>query len=479
MRPLCFVLMPFGKKPAGDGRMVDFDAVYAQLIKPAIEAAGLEPLRADKEMTGGLIHKAMFERLILCPYAVADMTTANANVFYELGVRHATRQWATVPVFANGWGQLPFDVNGLRAVPYQLADGGVPAGGADLAAGIAALQARLQAARDTHPATDSPLYELVQDFPNIQHDKTDVFRQQVRYAADLKAELAKARDARDAAALQAIEARLAPLADADAAVVVDLYLSYRAVEHWDGMIALVPRMGEPLARTVMVQEQLGFALNRAKRHDEAARVLQAVIKQHGASSETCGLLGRVHKDLWTAAQNAGDAALARGQLKKAIATYLQGFEADFRDPYPGINAVTLMEQLDPPDPRQTRLLPVVTYAAQRRMAPRGAPGAAGQPAAQPAASPNYWDHATLLELAVLARDEPAAQDALADTLAAVREPWEPKTTANNLAMISQARTRRGEAAGWVEAIGAALLREAEKQAARKSATNDKSDKNGN
>ncbi len=65
-KPLCFVLMPFGKKPDLSGKQVDFDAVYQDLIRPAIEAAGLEPLRADEEMTGGLIHKPMFERLILC-----------------------------------------------------------------------------------------------------------------------------------------------------------------------------------------------------------------------------------------------------------------------------------------------------------------------------------------------------------------------------------------------------------------------------
>ena len=41
MLPLCFVLMPFGKKPAAEGRLVDFDAVYDQLIRPAIVAAGL------------------------------------------------------------------------------------------------------------------------------------------------------------------------------------------------------------------------------------------------------------------------------------------------------------------------------------------------------------------------------------------------------------------------------------------------------
>lgn len=43
-------------------------------MKPALEAAGLEPLRADEEQVGGIIHKPMFELFILCEYAVADLT---------------------------------------------------------------------------------------------------------------------------------------------------------------------------------------------------------------------------------------------------------------------------------------------------------------------------------------------------------------------------------------------------------------------
>ena len=78
--PLCFVLMPFGQKPDASGATVDFDAVYRDFIAPAIEAAGMKPIRADQEMSGGIIHTPMFERLLLCEYAVADLTTANANV---------------------------------------------------------------------------------------------------------------------------------------------------------------------------------------------------------------------------------------------------------------------------------------------------------------------------------------------------------------------------------------------------------------
>ena len=80
MKPLCFVLMPFGRKPEGTGRIIDFDAVYNQIIAPAIEAAGMDPVRADQEEIGGTIHKPMFERLMLCDYAVADVTGANPNV---------------------------------------------------------------------------------------------------------------------------------------------------------------------------------------------------------------------------------------------------------------------------------------------------------------------------------------------------------------------------------------------------------------
>lgn len=51
--------MPFGKKPDAAGSVVDFDSVYKDLIAAAVAAAGMEPLRADEEMTGGVIHKPM------------------------------------------------------------------------------------------------------------------------------------------------------------------------------------------------------------------------------------------------------------------------------------------------------------------------------------------------------------------------------------------------------------------------------------
>ena len=64
-KSLCFVLMPFGKKPTSSGKAIDFDPVYDQLIKPLIITTGLDPLRVAEEMMIGIINKSMLEHLIL------------------------------------------------------------------------------------------------------------------------------------------------------------------------------------------------------------------------------------------------------------------------------------------------------------------------------------------------------------------------------------------------------------------------------
>jgi tetratricopeptide (TPR) repeat protein len=438
-QPLCFVAMPFGVKPDGAGGSIDFDAVYEELVRPAVTAAGLEPLRADEEMSGGIIHKPMFERLILCDYAVADLTTANANVFYELGVRHAVRPYTTVLLFAEG-GRPAFDVAPVRTVRYRLTKAGCPA---DPHAAREALTERLIEARSR--STDSPVFQLVEGLPTpeIDHTKTDIFRDQVRYSLAVKERLATARG-EGAAAVRAVQEELGRLEDVEAGVLVDLLLSYRAVGSWDDIVHLVEAMPAPLAGTVLVQEQLGLALNRAGDSDRAERVLRGVLERHGPSSETLGILGRVYKDRWRAALERGEAALARGALKQAIDTYLAGFESDWRDAYPGINALTLMEIRQPPDPRRERLLPVVEYAVDRRIA---------------SGAPDYWDYATRLELAVLAEDEQAGMDALDAALTQRPEPWAAKTTAANLALIREARASRSESVAWADEAERTLTRQ--------------------
>jgi len=426
--PLCFILMPFGVKANADGSMINFDRVYQDLIAPAVRDAELEPIRADQEITGGIIHKPMFERLILCPFAVADLTTANANVYYELGVRHAFKPFSTVQIIAEG-SRLPFDVQMLRTIPYALESEGVP-DPAKAAATSAAIARFLEEARNG--AEDSPIFQLIDGLPvpNLEHLKTDVFRDRVDYSEQVKAKLSDARrSTQKAEAVRRVEKDLGEVADLDTGVAIDLMLSYRAVSAWEDMVKLIHRFSRPLADTVMVREQLGLALNRLKRHDEAQQVLLKLIEERGPSSETYGILGRVYKDRWEDASKSGNALLAAGYLDKAIKMYLQGFQTDWRDAYPGINAVTLMELRNPPDERRKELFPVVRYSIQRKIE-KG--------------NPDYWDYATLLELAVLEGNKDTASQALRDALANIREKWEPETTARNIRLIRETRQARGQ-----------------------------------
>jgi hypothetical protein len=166
-----------------------------------------------------------------------------------------------------------------------------------------------------------------------------------------------------------------------------------------------------------------------------------VIEEKGPSSETNGLLGRVYKDRWEDALKAGRNLEAQGLLRKAIETYLRGFEFDWRDAYPGVNAVTLMELDEPVDKRQSELVPVIRYSLKRRLQSK---------------SPDYWDHATLLELSVLANDREAADKALADALASIRESWEPESTSRNLRLIREAREKRKQKCEWIGALESEL-----------------------
>jgi tetratricopeptide (TPR) repeat protein len=288
---------------------------------------------------------------------------------------------------------------------------------------------------------DSPVYNFLVDLPRPQldHSKTDVFRALVEHSRKMRQHLtdATAKGAAGLAEILAIRKTLGNLADVEAGVVMAIFLSLRAVEGFAEMVTFFDELPLPLQRNRIIREQLGMALNRSGRSNDAEKVLKEVIEEFGASPETNGILGRMYKDRYNAALAVGDAAMARGCLKRTIDCYMAGFEADWRDAYPGVNAVTLMELAATPDPRQAAILPVVRYSASRKAA----------------ASADYWDHATLLELDVLAGDEESAQSHLADALPLVGdEIFRPRTTADNLRMIRQNRERRGLECKWIEEI---------------------------
>src|SRR6516162_6777856 len=99
-----FIVMPYGTK-----EQIDFNRVYSDLIKPALETAGFEVFRADEEMRAGDIRTDMFQELLMADLVVADLSIDNANVWYELGVRHALRARGVV-IVSGGQTPTAFDL---------------------------------------------------------------------------------------------------------------------------------------------------------------------------------------------------------------------------------------------------------------------------------------------------------------------------------------------------------------------------------
>jgi hypothetical protein len=463
MSNLCFILMPFGMKrdPSG-GPDINFDRVY-DTIAQGVADAGLEPVRADHEVTGGIIHKPMFERLLLCEFAVADLTTANPNVFYELGIRHAARPHTTLPIYAKQQ-PIPFDMQGVRAMAYVLGENNAFTNveAAKLREDLGARLKELRHLAHNSGSVDSPILQLLQGYhpPDLAHLRTDQVEEHLVRSAATRRRIQEARakkPEKDAeVALVELLDELGDLRDAEIGIVVDLYLSFRAVQGFDRMLALYDAMPKVLKSTVLIREQRAFALNRKaakatpedREHlrDQAEELLKDIIAESGANAETCGLLGRIYKDRWTELREHSPAEAA-GWLEKAIEEYTRGFNADWRDAYPGVNAATLLE-LEGSEAslaQRDRIAPVVRFAVERKL--EGRKG-------------DYWDYVTLLELSVLANDWPATDKHLGRALAAVREAWMLDTTAANLKLIETGRAARGEDVARLEKLRAALAAKA-------------------
>jgi MAP3K TRAFs-binding domain len=436
MSLVCFVDMPFGKKPdLASGTEVDFDKIYEEGIKPAIVKAGLEPVRGDRERTGGIIHTPMFGRLLLSEFVVADLTLGNPNVFYELGIRHTAKPFTTIPIFA-AIHAIPFDVSLVRAIPYTLVNGQLTEEGA--AKLQADLGVRLQEAIRGSASKDSPLFQLMPNFPavDLPHEVTEIFQEQVKHSEEFRNQLADARakssDAERLAALQGIRRNLGDLKLAQNEILVDLLLSFRDVSAWDQMVRLVDEFPEYLKTNVLVRQQRALALNRRNQagdRDRAQQSIEGLIKEKGPDPETLGILGRIHKDRYKELKSA-KSIMASSALDDSIKAYTLGFESDPRDYYPGVNAITLLvEKGDAEALKEAdRLLPLVRFAVGRRGG---------------ASSTDYWDLATVLELSAIANDWPMVRSVLPKMLAAGKKAWVIETTLNNMLLLRSARERAG------------------------------------
>jgi O-acetyl-ADP-ribose deacetylase (regulator of RNase III) len=171
----CFVIMPFGKKENINGELIDFNEIYRDVIQESIRAAGLEPLRCDEIERSGSIHRDMFEHVAQDEVAIVDLTNLNANVFYELGVRHALKKNVTVLIQAEGT-NIPFNIQGQRIIKY-------PAPGSDFTETRSSITKFIMNGLKNQ-VTDSPVSEVLESLKG--NDKSKAINEIETYCYKLK-----------------------------------------------------------------------------------------------------------------------------------------------------------------------------------------------------------------------------------------------------------------------------------------------------
>lgn len=108
----CFVVMPFAGSIGG---------YYQQIYEPAIKKAGLTPVRADADIFGtGKIIDQIWAGINSAKVLVAELTTRNPNVFYELGLAHALDK--PVVLVSSNEKDVPFDLQHIRVIYYDVSD---------------------------------------------------------------------------------------------------------------------------------------------------------------------------------------------------------------------------------------------------------------------------------------------------------------------------------------------------------------------
>ncbi len=428
MKLHAFVAMPFGTKQDAQGNKIDFDRIYGELIRPALEAAGLESFRADEEPQAGDIRTDMFQELLIADLVVADISIENANVWYELGVRHALRARGVV-LICGGEVTKAFDLYTDRKLGYGVKDAGPDP--ATLEADKVRLTAMVEATLESwYGKKVSPVYHLL---PNLQEpawktlrvgavrefwERHDAWERRI-VAARQKKQIADILLLADEAPVAAFRAEAWIRAGQELRKAKHFEF---ALEQLERGLAVEPENLKGLQEKGICLQRLaltgtdGHSLERARTHYRKS------LKSHPQDPELWALLGRADKDAWTAAwrregrtreQMRDDAAYEDALLRAAIESYTSGFRADPRHYYSGINALTLM-----------RLYEHLTGDWRYRSAIDAMSGAVRFAAlTEPDEGQRFWSLATLGDLEVLVGAPQTVKSAYKDAIARNENDW--------------------------------------------------------
>lgn len=345
-----FIAMPFGTKPGADGRDIDFNRIYSELLKPALEAAGCEVFRADEEQRAGDIRTDMFQELLVADLVLADLTLDSPNVWYELGVRHALCARGVVLV-QGPRPTSPFDIYTDRKLRYRLKDGAPDP--AFLDEDRTALTAMARATLGAAPQRKvSPVYLLLPHLQepawrNLLVQDTNEFGaayEQWRGRMEVARAKCRAGDILVLAAETPTQALWLEAKRAAGNALLQLRQFSFALEQFEDGLRVEP--ADMVCRSKRI-----VCLGRMGRYEEAREAARQLIEDRPNDAEALALAGRMEKDRWQSRWRSADATptelrAAAGcetaSLEEAQAPYHKAFITDPSHHYSGINALTLL-----------------------------------------------------------------------------------------------------------------------------------------
>jgi len=338
-----FIVRPFGSKNG-----IDFDRVESKLIRPAMQLAGLTGGTTGEFIQQGNIRADMFEQLLIADLVIADISIHNANVFYELGIRHGLRDKRTFLIKAKREKteepdskeiDVPFDLKTDRYLSYNARD---PEGAIDI------LAAALTITLDSQKA-DSPVYQLLPALEPADPAKVVVV------PLDFREEVERVEASKNCGDLQLLAAEI----DGFAWRVTGLRIVGRAqfrLKDWSGAKATWQAVrgyddmdGEANILLGTIFQRLGDLVES----DQAVeRALQNKSISAWDRAEIQALMGRNAKSQWEQSwamlsdpNVAQRAALASPFLEKSLELYRRGFADDRNHFYSGLNALAMVTML--------------------------------------------------------------------------------------------------------------------------------------
>src|SRR5262245_7874476 len=328
-----FIIRPFNKRKVSEqGPEVDFDKVETDLIRPALAALGVEGATTAEFVKSGDIRDDMFQRLLTAQLVIADISLHNANVWYELGIRHALRDKRTYLIRCKLEGHdMPFDIRTQRYLKYDHAQ---PAQHLDDL--VQGLKATLES-----PKADSPLFKYL---PDLQSQDPARF---VIVPEAFEALMASAVELRSSGTLELLASEAAR-EDWGAAAIRQVGAAQISLKAWASAARVWEQIRDVNESDLEAHLTLGILYLRRAKYQQSQKSLEhaRALNFTDQKSRIDALIGETTRQRWLAEWAAQPTdqqarAIEYQYLRESFASFRAAFDGDLHRVGYGIDALMM------------------------------------------------------------------------------------------------------------------------------------------